>query len=170
MGFMGSGKSTVGCLLADALGWRFVDLDPAIEQEVGREIHEIFREDGEETFRLIEQDMALRFLAEDQIVLAPGGGWPCQPRRLDEVGVGTLSVWLKVSASEAVRRVRTPGARRPLLVVTDPLVRAEELLLAREAYYARADWWVDTADCTAQDVVRRVSDRLRTDPDRPLRL
>jgi len=167
---MGSGKSTTGRLLAEVLGWRFVDLDEAIELEDGRGIPEIFQEDGEVGFRRIEQDLALRFLDEREVVLAPGGGWPCQPGRLDRTGGETLSIWLQVSPEEALDRVARHGARRPLLEAPDPLARSKDLLSARETYYSRADWWVDTSGSTPQRVVDQVMDHLRTDPTRPLRV
>jgi shikimate kinase len=166
---MGSGKSTIGRLLAEALGWRFVDLDEAIKLEDGRGIPAIFQEDGEDGFRRIEQDLALRFLNEREVVLAPGGGWPCQPGRLDETGDDTLSIWLRVSPDEALDRVIRHGERRPLLEAQDPLARSQKLLSARETYYSRADWWVDSSGSTPQRVVEQVIDRLRTDPMWPLR-
>ncbi len=169
VGFMGSGKSTVGRTLAGKVGWRFVDLDEAIELDEGREIPQIFLEDGEDRFREIEHALVQRLLGDDQIVLAPGGGWPCQNGRLEGAPADTLSIWLRVSSEKALARIRRQGTRRPLLEVPEPLARIRELLEAREPYYRKAGWWVDTDLHPPRDIVRRVTDRLRTDPERPLK-
>src|SRR5579871_6349487 len=73
-GFMGSGKSTVGPLVAARLGWRFIDADDVIEAEAGATIAEIFRRDGEAAFRDRELATILRLLDEEKLVLALGGG------------------------------------------------------------------------------------------------
>ena len=168
VGFMGSGKTTVGRLLAAEMGWRFVDLDEAIELADGRAIPQIFSEDGEEAFREVEHALADEILAEDGVVLASGGGWPCRESRLEGVTFGTLSIWLKVSSEEALDRVSESTTPRPLLDVPDPLARIRELIAVRELYYRKAGWWVDTDLHLPRDVVQRVIDRLRTDPERPL--
>ncbi len=165
---MGSGKTTVGRLLARALGWSFVDLDDVIEREEGRKIPRIFEEDGEEAFRLVEHHLARRFLVQDRVVLVPGGGWPCREGRLDEIGPDTLSIWLRVSSGAALDRVQSQGTRRPLLEVPDPLRRIEELIAEREAYYRKAMWRVDTEHHSPSDIVERIIERIRTDPERPL--
>ncbi len=169
VGFMGSGKSTVGPLLARELGWRFVDLDTAVEREAGRTISHIFREEGEEAFRAVEDRMARRLLGEDLIVLASGGGWPCRPGRMEALPENTLSIWLAVPPELALERARGQGTERPLLDVPDPLRRTRELLVRREPYYRAAHWWVDTERRTPPEVVGRVVDHLRTEPERPLR-
>jgi len=156
VGFMGSGKSTVGRLLAESLGWRFQDLDQSVEEEVGRSVPTIFAEDGEAFFREVEGRLAESILAGDHVVLAAGGGWAARPGRLPEVPDGTLTVWLQVSPEEAVRRVGATGAARPLLDVPDPLVRARSLMAERRPFYAAAGLTVDTEGLTPIDVSRRI--------------
>lgn len=156
IGFMGSGKSTVGRLLANALGWRFADLDERIEVEAGRSVPRIFAEDGEAFFRDLEERVADSILRRDHVVLAAGGGWAARPGRLSQVPDGTLTVWLQVSPEEAVRRVRgTPGSR-PLLDVPDPLDRARALMAERGPRYATAACTVDTEGLEPIDVSRRI--------------
>lgn len=168
MGFMGSGKTTVGRFLADGLGWRFVDLDEMIEAEEGRTIPTIFREDGEEGFREIEDTLAQRLLLEDRIVLSSGGGWPCREDRLESLPDGTFSVWLQVSAEAALERVGRQGARRPLLEVTDPSVQVAKLLADREPYYRRAACWIDTEVLVPMEAARRIAECMQEDFERPL--
>jgi shikimate kinase len=170
VGFMGSGKTTLGSLLARQMGWTFLDLDEEIERREGREIPRIFEEDGEETFREIEQHAASDVLRTDDLVIASGGGWPCRPGRLESVPPGTLSVWLKVSPEAVLERVRGQGVRRPLLEVEEPLKRIRELLAEREPYYRKARWWVDTELHSPREIVRRMIERLTVNPGRPLRI
>ncbi len=169
VGFMGSGKTTVARLLAEHLEWDFVDLDEAIEGREGRTIPQIFEEEGEAGFRGIEQEMAEELLSRDRMVLASGGGWPCAEGRLEKVPEKTLTVWLQVSPELALERVRGQGVRRPLLEVADPLGRVRSLISARKQYYEKAEWWVDTEACSAQDIVSQVIERLHADLERPLR-
>ena len=106
VGFMGCGKSSVGRILARRLGWDFVDLDARVEKAEGRSVAAIFAESGEARFRVVEATEAEKALARDRVVLATGGGWAAQPGRLAALPEGTLSVWLRVSAEEAVRKWR----------------------------------------------------------------
>jgi shikimate kinase len=170
VGFMGSGKTTLGSLLADELDWSFLDLDDEIERREGRDIPRIFREDGEEAFREIEQRAAGDVLHGDRRVIASGGGWPCRPGRLENLPAGTLSVWLKASPETVLARVRAQGPGRPLLDVENPLERIRELLATREPYYRMARWWVDTELHSPREIVRRMTERLTLNPERPLRI
>jgi len=169
VGFMGSGKSTVGRLLGKELGWTFRDLDAEIVRREGRGIPAIFREDGEAGFREIEHRVAGHLLVESDLVLASGGGWPCRAGRLEALPPGTLSIWLQVSADTSFERVGAQAATRPLLQVEDPPSRIRELIAEREPYYRGAHWWVDTDLHSPPEIVRQVAARLREHPERPLR-
>ncbi len=144
MGFMGSGKTLVGQALSRRMGWGFRDFDQEIKSRVGLPIPEIFRQHGEERFREAEAEIGAMLLEEEGVVLASGGGWPAAVGRMDRLPPGTLSVWLKVSPEEAVRRVRQEGPTRPLLAVEDPLERAREILALREEEYRKAELIVDS--------------------------
>jgi len=139
VGFMGAGKSRVGRQAAGLLDWDFVDFDAEIEREEGVSIARIFQERGEEVFREVESRVGTRLLSLDRVVLSSGGGWPVLPGRMEALDTETLSVWLRVSPSTAVRRISGPAARpRPLLAVDDPLAEAERLLTQREPFYRKA--------------------------------
>ncbi len=163
VGFMGSGKSTVGRRVAEELGWRFLDFDDQVVARTGRSIAEIFAEDGEAAFRALEAEEARAALILDGVVLGSGGGWAAVEGRLEDLPEGTLSVWLKVTAEEAVRRTSSHSVGRPLLAGSDPLGVARGLLLQREPRYARADHEVDTTGHSQEDVVRRVTQLVRTE-------
>ena len=105
-GFMGSGKSTVGPLVAARLGWRFVDADPVIEAEAGLRIAEIFARHGEAGFRRRERETIVRLAAEDGLVLALGGGAIEDEltRAMLLSGQGTRLVHLEVELETTLRR------------------------------------------------------------------
>jgi len=156
VGFMGSGKTSVGMVLAERLGWRFVDFDHVIEAETGLSVADIFRQRGEAEFRGLEERVALRLLAERQVVLASGGGWAAAPGRLAQVPPGTATFWLQVSAPEAIKRAGVAAGTRPLLARPDAREEAARLIAARAPYYKDAMWAVDTERSTVEDVSARV--------------
>jgi len=156
VGFMGSGKTQVGKALASRLGWLFRDFDQEIEARLGLPIPEIFRQHGEGFFREMEVLVGSELLGQEGVVLASGGGWPVVQGRMEGLPAGTLSVWLEVSAEEAVRRTRTEGSARPLLAVPDPVSRARELLQNRTAWYARARLAVDSEAAMPEDLARHI--------------
>ncbi len=156
VGFMGAAKSTVGAALARRLGWRFADVDAEVELRAGASVAEIFAEQGEEAFREMEARAAADLLSADGVVVAAGGGWAATPGRLGSVPAGTLSIWLDVSAEEALRRAGSPPGRRPLLEVERPLETARALVETRRSAYAAANGRVDTEGSSVDDVTARV--------------
>jgi shikimate kinase len=116
-GFMGSGKSTVGPLLAGCLGWRFIDVDNAIEAEAGNAIAEIFARQGEDAFRDREQATIARLARDEKIVLALGGGAIEREdtRNLLLNSTGTLLVHLEVELATTLARCGGTERTRPVL-------------------------------------------------------
>ena len=149
VGFMGSGKTTVGRRLAQHLNLPFVDLDDRIEAAEGRAISDIFAHDGEPAFRDLEhRELGLALAGEG--VLALGGGAYVQPRNRDLLRGQAKVIWLDVPFERALRRVSGAG-HRPL--AKDP-VKFAELFEARRAAYAQADHAIpitsdDPADAVA---------------------
>ncbi len=154
---MGSGKSTVGALLARQLGWRFDDLDARIEEHAGLSIATIFERLGEPAFRQMEAEQieaALGRAAEmrEPVVIALGGGTYAQPGRAERLrAAGILVIWLDSPVELLLARCATMSNR--------PLFRDEasfrDLLAARLPFYAQADHRVD-ADDEPPRVVERV--------------
>lgn len=167
VGFMGSGKSTVGPVLAEALGWEFADFDAEVERDERRSIAAIFAESGEARFRAVEALVAERLLGRDAVVLASGGGWAAAPGRLRSLPAETLSVWLKVGPEEAVRRAAPAAGIRPLLAGADPVGAARELLRARSPHYGDADIEVDTEGRTVEDVAAEILRHVGAEGRRP---
>ena len=152
IGFMGSGKTSVGKRVAAGLGWRFADFDDAIEAEAGMSVAEIFATRGEPYFRAFEERVAERLLAGRNVVLATGGGWAAAPGRLRGVPAGTATFWLQVSAPEALRRASGAAGTRPLLARPDAPEEALRLISRRAPYYKEAMWAVDTERSSVDDV------------------
>ena len=143
VGFMGTGKSTVGRALASRLGWTFLDIDTMVADDVGLTVAEIFRLHGEAFFRDREHAAMLDQLTRVQAVIATGGGWPTLPGRMRSLPPGTVSVWLDVPVSVLTERLTGGPRTRPLLEVADPEARVRELAEAREPFYRLADMTVD---------------------------
>jgi shikimate kinase len=116
-GFMGSGKSTVGPMVAARLGWRFVDADNVIEAEAGSRIAEIFARHGEAAFRDREHATIKRLASKDGLVLALGGGAieRAETRELLLTGEGTLLVHLEVALETTLARCGGTEQERPVL-------------------------------------------------------
>jgi len=125
---MGSGKSTVGPLIAARLGWRFLDVDPVIEAEAGATIAQLFARHGEPAFRDLEQRTIARLAAEDQLVLALGGGAieTEATRALLLAGQGTLLVHLEIELATTLARCSGTEHTRPVLADHVHLARRYE--------------------------------------------
>jgi shikimate kinase len=151
IGFMGSGKSTVGRVVADRLGLPFVDLDREIEQRDGRPIPEIFARGGEVAFREVESAIVSELGSLEPSVIACGGGAVLSaPNRETLMRAGTV-VYLRVSAEEALARIGHTDDR-PLLAGAGPDAAAA-LLRSREAFYDEtADFVVETSSRTPEQV------------------
>lgn len=139
LGYMCSGKSTVGAALARRLDWRFVDFDVEIEHREGRTVKEIIATDGEDRFREMEAALTAEASEARLVVLSPGGGWITRPEMLDALGPGTLSVWLRVSPEETVHRLREDTIDRPFRDHPDPVGMVASMLSEREGLYRLAD-------------------------------
>jgi 3-dehydroquinate synthase len=137
-GFMGTGKTTVGRLLADELGYEFVDTDQLIEERHGP-IAEIFRTKGEEAFRRIERDLAAELGARDQHVISTGGRLMLDPLNVASLSRNGRVFCLVATPDEIFDRVSNDGSgiERPLLAVPDPRQRIVELLAERTPEYRR---------------------------------
>ena len=161
VGLPGAGKSTAGKILANSLGWKFVDLDELIEHEQRLTVAEIFARLGEARFREFEADLTARLASERQIVLAPGGGWITNPELPKLLAPDAVMFWLRVSPETALVRLRATGVARPLLQVADASARLQRLLEQRGKLYERADAVIDTDDLTPQQVAATIDEWLK---------
>ncbi|MFA4923069.1 MAG: shikimate kinase [Ignavibacteriaceae bacterium] len=145
-GFMGSGKSTIGPILANVLGWEFSDLDKLIETELNDSVSNVFLTRGELFFREIESLMLRRTVEADNLVLALGGGTLTTAGNLELIKKTGISVYLKSSPDEIYRRLQFK-TDRPLLKSESEIplsafetkAKISELLRKREPTYLHAD-------------------------------
>lgn len=160
IGMMGAGKTTVGRLLAQALGFEFIDADRELEARSGVLIATIFSVEGEEGFRRREAALLDELTQRPRIVLATGGGAILNADTRSRLRERGLVLYLRASAEEIHRRTRNDRSR-PLLQTADPRARIDELLRQREPLYE------ETAHLTFQSVStnpRRLVRRLLDDP------
>ena len=162
LGYMTSGKSTVGRALARRLEWDFVDFDVEIERRAGRSVREIIKGGGEDSFREMEAALTEELAERRGVVLAPGGGWILNPEQLDRLGRATLSVWLRVSAEETVRRLRGDSIDRPFRDHPDPRAKVAKMLAEREPLYRLADISVPAEGRTPEGVAFEIETVVRT--------
>jgi shikimate kinase len=135
-GFMGVGKTTIGRLLAEQLGYAFVDTDALIEMRTGRSIPAIFAESGEGAFRALEREVALELGGEEGLVIATGGRLMLDPVNAAALTENGRVFCLTAAPEEILARLSADSSNeRPLLSGDDPARRIAELLAARQAAY-----------------------------------
>ncbi len=167
----GSGKSTVGRQLARHLGWRFIDSDHVIEQQIGCPIRLYFEQQGEAAFRDVEQRVVGELACERGIVLATGGGTVLRDANRQALQQHCVVIYLRSTPEELFRRLRH-DTQRPLLQVADPLKRLRDLFRERDPLYRDAARYViETGRPSVPTLVNMILMQLELvgvlDPARP---
>lgn len=158
-GFMGTGKTEVGRLLAQRLGFTFLDADSIIEQEQKMTITEIFQRFGEPFFRDIETAVLKRLSEKEGVIISTGGGAVLRQENMDNLRKKGIIICLTASPETILRRTSNDTSR-PLLQVKDPLNRIRELLEFRRPYYEKADIMVETEGKSPIDVAEEIIYRI----------
>ncbi|MFW5986359.1 MAG: shikimate kinase [Halanaerobiales bacterium] len=160
IGFMGTGKSTVGQQLADRIGFGFYDIDDAIENSMKLSIPMIFDVFGEEYFRSQETEELLKVIKSDKDrVVATGGGIVIAPFNRKILKKKTEPVLLQASAEEIYKRVKD-DKNRPLLDVADPRAEIARLMAKRIDYYEEFAIRINTDGCTVKEIVDKIIIKL----------
>ena len=152
---MGTGKSSVGRLVADQLRFSFLDTDELIEIRAGKSIRDIFAQEGEVAFREYERSMVAELSARKNTVIATGGGLAANEENLASLKSHALVICLWASPEKIWERVRNQ-THRPLLNEPDPLAKIHQLLIDRQPYYRQADVLLNTAVRSLNEVAQQV--------------
>ena len=155
IGFMGSGKTTLGKKLAKRLNIPFYDSDEEIEKGVLMSIGEIFGEYGESRFREIETEYLQTLFEEGEFVLATGGGMPCHNKNMDTLNKLGTTFYLERSPKELAHRLRNAKDQRPLItgISDDDLTSFIEVRLSeREEYYKQANFVLSREEQTLEQI------------------
>jgi shikimate kinase len=153
IGFMGSGKTTLGRKLASKMGYEFIDLDHKLEQQVELSIAEYFSFFGEDAFRKLESEVLKKTVYSENVVISTGGGLPCYFDNMDWMKANGKTVYIKLSPKTLADRLETGKEERPLLQDKhgdDLVVFIEQKLAEREKYYSQANIIADGLSLTAE--------------------
>jgi shikimate kinase len=156
VGFMATGKTSVGKELAKIKKLKFVDLDELIEFKERRTISDIFAKDGEPYFRKLEKKVLREVCREDNFVVACGGGIVLDKDNIDIMKRTGKVVCLSASPKVILNRTSCAGMTRPLLNVADPGKQIELLLKLRAPYYALADKRIDTSKLSVKEIALKI--------------
>ncbi|MGC9046276.1 MAG: shikimate kinase [Thermodesulfovibrio sp.] len=159
IGFMGTGKSSVGKILSKKLGFKFIDVDKVIEKTTGMKISEIFSRFGEPCFRDIESEVINLITQKNRQVIATGGGVVLREENMKKLKENGVIFCLKASENVIFERVKH-CKDRPLLQVENPEKRIKELLEKRKHLYEKADFCIDTEGLTPEQVTEKIIERL----------
>lgn len=171
-GFMASGKSTIGPILANTLGFESEDIDKIVEQRVGRSVREIFQEDGETYFRRVEKEVIREMSNQTNLVVSLGGGSVADQETFSIIKNSGILVYLRTSQEQLLKRLQHKTDRPVLsdsegqLLTKDKLQeRVQQLYTHREPIYSQAHLTIDTDNkkvgITVDEIVKKLTHLLR---------
>lgn len=160
VGFMGTGKTTVGKAISVKTGRVFKDLDDLIEERENKKISEIFLENTEEYFRKVESEVIADIGKKNDLIIATGGGAVINPLNYHNLKKSGILVTLAASPESIYERV-TNSAHRPLLNVSNPLEEIKRLMFERAYYYIKSDYIIDTTDRSIDETVEQILELIK---------
>jgi shikimate kinase len=161
IGFMGTGKTVVGRLLAEKLGKSFIELDAEIEKKAGKPVAAIFHEDGEASFRKMEAQITLDISTQRNTVVACGGGIVLDKANVFRLKQEYVIVCLSAAPADILSRISAEADKRPLLDVADKGKKIGELLAARRPLYEQAaEITIETSGIGPPGVVQKIINAL----------
>ena len=159
IGFMGCGKSTIGKKLAKTLSCKFIDLDKYIEGKTGESIQQIFKEKGENYFRVLETESLMEICKSDNLVIATGGGTPCFFYNMQRILDKGICIYLKMDIEDLVRRLSKEKSKRPLIenLTEKYLVNfIRKKLVEREVFYNKANHIIQAKNISEKDIIKLI--------------
>ena len=174
-GFMGSGKTTIGPILANTIGYDFIDVDRAIVLQTGKSVEQIFRDEGEARFRDLEKEMVASMKSKHRLVISLGGGTISDLEALNDIKRSGILIYLKAAPEQIFERLHHKTDRPTLkdaqgdrLADEQLRSRIQELYRMREPLYLQADIVVRTDErrvgLTVDHIVKKLSPILKTLP------
>ncbi len=165
IGFMGSGKSSIGERLAQRMGWQFVDTDRLIEATHHTTIAQIFAQQGENAFRAIECEVLAQLLQQRHIVVATGGGMACKQENIEKMNAAGTTIYLQASSENLANWLKSERQNRPLIAQQSEeqlLPYIVQTLSQREKFYQQATFTicVDQNYTTDNEMVSRIIELL----------
>ncbi len=162
-GYMASGKSTTGQLLANKLGLSFIDLDKAIESRTGYTITETIFNKGELYFRKLEREMLEELIKGDNFVMSAGGGTPCYYDNMELINRNSISIYLQNSVKSLYERLESEKATRPLIAHLEGDALKEYIgkhLFERNVFYEKATLVINAAAKTPEQITTEIIDLI----------
>src|SRR5271170_277261 len=160
IGFMGTGKTSVGRLAAEQLHFEYLDTDELIQAHTGRMIADIFKTDGEPAFRELEKKVVAELAGRTKTVVSTGGGLPANPENFASLKTHALVICLWASPEKIWERVKNQS-HRPLLDDPEPQQKIRDLLAVREPFYKQADVLMNTETRTVREMAQQVTHQFR---------
>ncbi len=158
IGFMASGKTSVGKILAAKLNMKYIDVDETIEKNTGHNITDIFKKHGETVFRDMETKAIKCVAMLDHFVIAVGGGAVMRAENVQELRSNGKLVYLSASPEAILRRIGDAKTRPLLAKEPDKMKKIKEMLAHREPFYKECDFHVDTTLLSIKQVVDKVAE------------
>lgn len=160
IGYMLSGKSTIGKKIANKLSYDFIDTDKLIENTYHYTVNDIFEKFSEDVFRQMEKKMLENIINKDNIVIATGGGLPCFNDNMDTIKQNGKSIYLKMTSKEIISRLINSKHPRPLLKSLSDTEKEEFIeknIKEREVFYNKADIIIDGISCKVDDIISQIN-------------
>ena len=159
IGMMGSGKSTIGKLLADKLNMKFIDTDEEIIKLSNCSINKIFETQGEKAFREIEKIVLSKVLKLDNQIISTGGGI-IKEEQNRELLKGVTTIYLQADDSTLFERVKNDNTR-PLLNTNNLLTTIQTILSERKHLYEKATLIIDTTNKSPENIVKEIMEKIK---------
>jgi shikimate kinase len=162
---MGSGKSSSGRRIASLLRWHFIDTDSLVEEKEGVAVSEIFKQKGEDYFRVAEREALQSVSSRSRAVVACGGGTPCSEENINLMKSSGVIVYLKLPAEALASRLSKSRTKRPLIFGisgADLVARVTGLLEKRAVWYGQADLVVDGLNTSDEEITSLIADLVRS--------
>jgi shikimate kinase len=162
IGFMGTGKTAVGQILAKKLELKFIETDTMIERKAGKSIPQIFTDLGETGFRELEIEVIKEIANKQHSVIACGGGLVLNRINIDRLRQTSVMVYLSATPKATLKRVSNQLGQRPLLDVADPVSTIRDMIKFRKPFYERAaDITINTSRLTPEAVSYEIIRKMK---------